>query len=153
MTAGPDSNSSRAFRRAVAGRIAPIYAAEPACVAVIACGPRAYLETLAARGDFLLLRTLLARIERQLVGILLALNRVFAPSAIGNWTPATVAQLTCLPPDFLERARRLWFLPDDAAIAEAHTLMADVFALVDGSCPGIDSGPARARIAARSADG
>jgi hypothetical protein len=115
-------------------------------------GPRAYLETLAQRGDFLLLRTLLGRIERQLLGILLALNQIFTPSWIGKWTPRTVALLSCAPPDFLERARWVWSLPDSAAIDAVHALVDETLVLVEGHYPEVDIGPARARIAARSTD-
>lgn len=116
-------------------------------------GPRVFLETLARRGDFLLLRTLLGRIERQLLGILLALNRVFTPSWTGKWTPRIVDLLTVKPPDFLERARRVWFLPDSAAIAEAHALIEETLGLVDELYPEVDTRPARARIAARAGAG
>lgn len=115
-------------------------------------GPRAYLETLVIRGDFLLLREVLGRIERLLLGILMALNRVFTPSANGKWTPRIVASLTCAPPDFLERARRMWFLPDSEAIVAVHALIDETVALVDRMYPEVDTGPVRVRIAKRSVE-
>jgi hypothetical protein len=106
-------------------------------------------DLLAARDDLLLLYDVFVRVERQVLGALLGLNRLYPPSPGFKRMDELIARMTILPERLAERLKGAFRLPPAAGVAALHALIADVFDLVDAHAPGVDTAPYRRRLRRR----
>jgi predicted nucleotidyltransferase len=108
--------------------------------------PHYLLAMLAARDDVLILHQDLVAAEQQILSVLMAVNRVYAPHPYHKWLDWEVAQLPLAPPDLNRRLRSLLRDEPRAAVDEIHTLIEEVFTLVERHLPDFDTSAARAEF-------
>lgn len=111
--------------------------------------PRFFLEMLAARDDLLLLYKCLADVEQLVLNVLLALNQQFLCHPHHKWLEWECAQLRIAPPDLAARLKRILRAEPSAAVAQLHTLIEELFDLVDRHMPDLGTAAARAEFAQR----
>lgn len=100
----------------------------------------------AARGDVLFLHETFLRLADRLVGVLCGLNRVWHPGKLKG-LGYTLSKLTIAPREFGARLNALFTTADlKSAVAEAISLVDEVFTLVEVEMPEIDVKGARTRF-------
>ena len=109
-------------------------------------GPHWWLEMLAERDDLPYLYQLLCRVEESVLGALLALNRVYAPSATLKWAEWIAGELAVAPPDLGGRMKRVFRADPRDGVQEARRLIEETVDLVAAHLPSFDTGPVRARL-------
>jgi hypothetical protein len=106
-------------------------------------------EMFAARDDLIPLYDLVARVERQILGALLGVNRIYLANPSFKGMDALIAAMRWAPPDLAARLRAAFRLPPAAGVAALHEVIEDVFRVVEARVPDFDVAPYRARVAAR----
>lgn len=107
-------------------------------------------DMFAARDDLLALYDLFVRVERQILGALFGLNRIYTPTPhFLKWMDESIAAMRHKPADLSARLKRAFRLPPADGVAELRGLIADVFDLVDRHAPGFDTAPYRAVLSNR----
>ena len=106
-------------------------------------------DALAARDDVVLLYDTVTRVERQVLGALLGLNRVYLPNPGFKHVAELIDEFTHKPADLLARLKSAYRLPPAEGVAALHGVIADVFDLVDRHARGFDTRPYRERVAQR----
>jgi hypothetical protein len=105
-------------------------------------------EMFAARNDVLALYETLVETGRQLIGALLALNRIYAPMpGYLKWVDETIGLMTIKPTDLAARLTRSFQLEPQAAVREMAALIDETLALVETHVPAIDTAQRRADVA------
>lgn len=107
-------------------------------------GPNAWLERLAERDDVLPLAEIGVTAVKQVLGVLLGLNRMYHPGF--KWMDRTVASMTVCPPELPIRIRAVLAGPVQSRVAELERLVWDTIQLVEQELPDIDTATVRARI-------
>lgn len=110
-------------------------------------GPQTWLEMLADRRDLLPLHELLSRIETAILGILLGVNGIYAPSVAPKWTRHLIERFEIAPDDLLGRFERMLTSDATTAIRLADRLIDETLTLVERRVPEIDTTRVRSRIA------
>ncbi len=110
-------------------------------------GPHAWLVMLAERRDLLPLHVLLCRIETAILGILLGVNGMYAPSVTPKWTRHLIDRLALAPHDFASRFDRILTGEAEAAVQDAGRLIDETLTLVEHHVPELDTMRVRSRIA------
>src|SRR5262245_8949181 len=105
--------------------------------------PHYLLEMLAARDDVLVLHQDLVAAEQQILSVLMAVNRVYAPHPYHKWLDWEVAQLPLAPPDLNRRLRGLLRDEPHSAVQAIRALIEETFALVEQYLPEFDTSAAR----------
>lgn len=106
-------------------------------------------DALAARDDVVLLYDTLTRVSRQVLGALLGVNRVYLPNPDYKYVAELIDEMQFKPPDLLARLKSAYRLPPAEGVAVLHSVIAEVFDLVDRHVRGFDTSPYRARVAQR----
>ncbi|MCC7361957.1 MAG: hypothetical protein IT317_20905 [Anaerolineales bacterium] len=106
-------------------------------------------DALAARDDVVLLYDTLTRVERQVLGALLGLNRVYLPNPGFKHAAELIDAFTHKPADLWARLKAAYRLPPVEGVAALHGVIAEVFDLVDRHARGFDTRPYRERLARR----
>ena len=101
----------------------------------------------AARDDLLPLYDLLCVTERQILGVLLGLNRLYLPTPALKQADGLIAEMRVAPPDLARRLKAVFRLPPVDGVATLHAVCEDVLALVEAHLPGVDTTQARAGLA------
>jgi hypothetical protein len=96
------------------------------------------------RDDFILFRYNLSVLSRELLLVLLGLNRVYDPGH--KWVHRLIDRLAIAPADFGPHLRALLHAEPRAAIEPLQALVDEVFALVELHMPEVDTAAARARF-------
>lgn len=109
-------------------------------------GPHWWLEMLAERDDLPYLYELLCRVEHSVLGVLLGLNRVYAPSATLKWAAWIAGELTVAPPDLGRRMQRVFRADPRDGVQESRRLIEETVDLLEAHLPSFDTGPVRARL-------
>lgn len=68
-------------------------------------------EMLAARDDMLVLADIFCRVERQVLGALLGLNRLYLPNPTYKGMDELIAEMSLVPPDLSARLKHAFRLP------------------------------------------
>ncbi len=118
----------------------------------LAFGPHWWLEMLAERDDLLALYSLLCRVERSVLGVLLGLNRVYPTSPDLKWVDRLAGRLTVAPPHLAGRLKRVFRAEPRDGAREAVQLIEETVALVEAHLPTLNTGAVRARLAAPRGD-
>jgi hypothetical protein len=107
-------------------------------------------DMFAARDDLLALYDVFVRVEAQIIGALLGLNRLYTPTPnFLKWMDESIAAMRHKPPDLSARLKRAFRVAPADGVAELRGLIAEVFDLVDRHAPGFDSAPYRAVLSNR----
>lgn len=106
-------------------------------------------DALAARDDVVLLYDTCTRVAQQVLGALLGVNRLYRPNLGFKHVAELVEEMGDKPPDLLARLKSVYRLPPAEGVAALHSLIADVFDLVDARVPGFDTRPYRERMQQR----
>jgi hypothetical protein len=107
-------------------------------------------QMLAARDDALALYELSVETGRRLLGVLLALNRIYLPTPrYLKSMDETVGLMKIAPPDLSARLKRSFRIEPNAAVATLVALIEETLALVETHVPGFDSSSARLVLARR----
>ena len=109
-------------------------------------GPHAWLVMLADRRDLLPLHELLCRIGTAILGILLGVNGIYAPSVTPKWTRQLIERLEIAPDDLAKRFKRMLTADARVAVHLADRLIDETLVLVDRHLPEIDTTRVRSRI-------
>ena len=102
------------------------------------------LEMLAERDDFLLLCHNFCAIERQLLLVLMGLNRIYYPGH--KWIHHLIGELRVAPPDLSRRLQGVLRGDLTTSVKELCTLIEETFALVDQQMPDVHTSEARGRV-------
>jgi hypothetical protein len=107
-------------------------------------------EMLAARDDLLALYEIFVETGRQLLGALLAVNRIYLPTpSYLKSMDETISLLSIKPTDLSERLKRSFRLEPAAAVGVLEALIEEVLVLVDARVVGFDTEPYRADLTRR----
>ena len=106
-------------------------------------------DMLADRDERLALADMLVRMERKLMGALLALNRRYAPDSRHKWARRLARQLQLAPDDLASRLVRAWQLQPATAVEELRALFDETVALVETHVPAFDTTFVRACLGHR----
>jgi hypothetical protein len=105
-------------------------------------------EMLAARGDLLLLYDIFVRVERQIIGALLGLNRIYMPTPDHiKWMDEMIGTMRLKPDNLSERLKRAFRIEPEVAVRELKEIIAEVLTLVEKHAPEFDTTPYRANFA------
>ena len=100
-------------------------------------------DMLAGRNAVIPLMELFVAMERRILRILLALNRVFLPDPRFKWADRLITQMPIAPADLGKRLRWVYQAEPAAAVVELQRLMEEILDLVDQAFPGLDTPFAR----------
>ena len=100
-------------------------------------------EMLAARDDLLLLYDLYCQTERQIVSILLGLNRLYLPHPKSKWLEHIVADMQIAPADLTLRLKQVFRLPPRSGIRLLQELVEETLDLIEVHMQEIDTTAAR----------
>lgn len=103
-------------------------------------------DVLAARDDVIALYATLSGVARRVMGALLAVNGIYLPNPGFKHVDEWIAEMARTPPDLLPRLKSAFRLPPAEGVAALHSVIADVFDLVDRHVPSFDTAPYRARM-------
>ena len=106
-------------------------------------------EMFAARDDVIPLYDIFSRVERQILGALLGLNRIYLPNPGYKSMDDLIAEMAVTPPDLAARLRRAFRIPPAEGVQLLHALIAEIFALVETHVPAFDTTPYRAKVGHR----
>ncbi|MCB9152873.1 MAG: hypothetical protein H6649_02305 [Caldilineae bacterium] len=104
---------------------------------------------LAARDAFIPRADLLARMERWLLRLLLALNRIFLPDPRFKWAGRLIDQMSVKPERLGERLSEVFRAAPTDAVVTVRTLANETLDLIDLHLPGCDTDFARAWLSYR----
>ena len=107
-------------------------------------------EMLAERDDLVLLYDILVRVERQIIGALLGLNRVYMPTPDGmKGMDEMIGAMRIAPPGLSARLKRAFRLEPLEAVHALKALIVETLDLVDAHAPGFDTTPYRVNMSRR----
>lgn len=106
-------------------------------------------EMLADRDDRLLLYDIFCRVERRVLGALLGLNRLYLPNPSFKGMDELIGEMTITPPDLAARLKAAFLVAPAEGVRLLHTLIDDLFALVDAHQPDFDTALYREQVGRR----
>ena len=112
--------------------------------------PRWEREVLAERHDLLVLYESLCTIEKQILLVLMGLNRLYFPG--WQWVDRLIAQMPIAPPHLAVRCQQAFgivSIDPVAAVYQLHDLVEETFQLVEAHLSEVDTSPARERFRAQ----
>jgi hypothetical protein len=95
-------------------------------------------DMLAARDDLLILYDIFCRVERQILGALLGLNRIYLPNPGFKNMDELIAEMSITPPNLSQRLKQAFQLPPTEGVNALHLLIEDIFQLVEIHVLGFD---------------
>jgi hypothetical protein len=105
-------------------------------------------QMLAARDDRLALYAIFVEIERQILGALLGLNRVYLPTPeFIKSMDETIAAFAVRPPDLSRRMKAAFQADPSDGVRGLKALVTEVFDLVDRHFPSVETSPYREKLA------
>jgi len=96
-------------------------------------------DMLIERDDLLALNDLIGRIERQVLGALLGLNRLYLPNPRFKGMDELIAEMLVKPRDLSARLKAAFRLAPREGILELHAICEDTISLVDEHMPDLDT--------------
>jgi hypothetical protein len=106
-------------------------------------------EMFAARDDLLALYDIFCLVERQVLGALLGLNRIYLPNPSFKSMDELIAEMHLTPPDLTARLKAAFRLPPEDGVRQLHSVIEDVFRLVEAHVPGFDTREYRRKVSHR----
>jgi hypothetical protein len=106
-------------------------------------GSWANRETLVERDDLLPLYDLYCQMERQILGILFGLNRLYLPHPNGKWLERLAREMTLCPPALVVRLKQVFRLAPRSGARLLQELLDETLSLVETHMPEIDTAEAR----------
>ncbi len=101
-------------------------------------------EMLAARDDLLLLYHLFVKVEQQIIGALLGLNRIYLPTPSHmKWMDEMIAAMTIKPPDLSARLKHAFHTAPLAGVQTLKAVIAETLTLVETHLLTFDTTPYR----------
>jgi hypothetical protein len=104
---------------------------------------------LAGRDDVLALADIFCRVERQVLGSLLGLNRLYLPNPSFKGMDELIAEMRLSPPDLSSRLKQAFRLPPLQGVQLLHSVIEDLFALVETHVPDFNTQPYREKVQQR----
>ena len=98
-------------------------------------------EMLAARDDLLRLYDIFCHVERQILGALLGLNRIYLPNPGFKNMDELIVEMSITPPDLSQRLKQAFHLAPMDGVNSLHALIEDIFTLVETTVPEFDVVP------------
>jgi hypothetical protein len=106
-------------------------------------------DMLVERDDLLTLYDLICQVERQVLGALLGLNRLYLPNPRFKGMDELIAEMRLKPHDLSARLKAAFRLPPREGILELHAICADTLTLVDEHMPDLDTAEYRKNLRRR----
>lgn len=106
-------------------------------------------EMLAARDDLLRLYDIFCQVERQILGALLGLNRIYLPNPGFKNMDELIVEMSIIPPNLSQRLKQAFHLPPIDGVHHLHALIEDIFTLVETTVPEFDIVPYRENMRQR----
>jgi hypothetical protein len=100
-------------------------------------------EVLVERDDLLLLYDLYCQVERQLLGILFGLNRLYLHNPGGKWLDRLVQEMEIIPPGLVVRLKQVFRLAPRSGVRLLQELIDETLSLVETHMPEVDTREAR----------
>jgi hypothetical protein len=98
-----------------------------------------YGSVFAARDDLLQLYDIFCETEREILWVLVGLNRLYPPTPSFKNGDELFAEMQVAPPDLARRLKEVFRLPGVDAVAALSTICEEVIALVETHLPGVDT--------------
>ena len=98
-----------------------------------------YGVVFAARNELLQLYDIFCETEREILWVLLGLNRLYPPTPSLKYADELIAEMQVAPPDLARRLKEVFRLPAVDAVVALSTICEEVFALVETHLPGVDT--------------
>ncbi len=95
-------------------------------------------EMLVERGEWLLLNDLLCQMERQLLRLLLGLNRMYLPEPRLKWTAHLIELMQLKPADLSTRLTAIFRMPSQEAVQALQRIWEETLAIVATHLPDVD---------------
>ena len=92
-------------------------------------------DMLATRDDQLCLYDTFCRVERQILGALLGLNRIYLPNPGFKSMDEIISQMSITPSNLSVRLKQAFHLPPTEGVHQLHSLIEEVFTLVETTMP------------------
>src|SRR5260370_23795135 len=83
-------------------------------------------EMLAARDDVLALADIFCQVERQVLGALLGLNRLYLPNPTFKGMDELIAEMRLAPSDLSSRLKHTFRLPPPEGVQQLHSIIEDI---------------------------
>ena len=109
------------------------------------------VDFLVARDAFIPRTDLLVRMERWLLRLLLAVNRIYLPDPRFKWADRLIDQMAIRPDGLAERLRKVFRAKPKDGVAIVQALAGETLDLIDLHLPGCDTGFTRAWLGYRRA--
>jgi hypothetical protein len=106
-------------------------------------------EMLAARDDLLCLYDIFCGVERQILGALLGLNRIYLPNPGFKNMDEIIAEMFITPANLSLRLKQAFHLPSIDGVQHLHALIEDIFTLVEMNVPQFDTASYREHMRQR----
>jgi hypothetical protein len=110
----------------------------------LSCGRLGYSGAVfAARDDLLSLYDVFCETEREILCVLLGLNRLYLPTPSLKQADELITEMRLAPPDLARRLKEVFRLPPVDGVDALNGLCEEVFALVETHLPGVDTAERR----------
>ncbi len=93
----------------------------------------------AARNDLLPLYDIFCETEREILWVLLGLNRLYLPTPSLKQADELISEMRVAPPDLARRLKEVFRLPPAEAVDALYTICEEVLGLVETHLPGVDT--------------
>lgn len=95
-------------------------------------------DMLVARGDWLLLYDVLCRMEKNVLGALHGLNRIYLANPSFKWLEGMTEQMPLQPPQLATRLKRVFAVKPAKAVETMENVLSETVALIEANVQGID---------------
>lgn len=107
-------------------------------------GPRWGPEMLVTRDDLVFLYDLINNAQKNILGVLLGLNRMYLAHPGFKWMEQTIAAMKIKPSNLMTRMKRVYQSSPKEAVEELHSLIEDLFDLIEAHLPEFETESAKA---------
>ncbi|HEX6507749.1 MAG TPA: hypothetical protein VF221_08975 [Chloroflexota bacterium] len=98
-----------------------------------------YGAVFGTRDDLLQLYDIFCETEREILWVLLGLNRLYPSTPSLKYADELITEMRLAPPDFSRRLKEVFRLPPADGVAVLNGLCEEVFALVETHLPGVET--------------
>lgn len=107
-------------------------------------GPRWGPEMLVVRDDLVFLYDLINKAQKNILGVLLGLNRMYLAHPGFKWMAQTIDAMQIKPSNLMTRMKRVYQSSPKEAVEELHSLIEDLFDLIEAHLPEFETESAKA---------
>ncbi len=106
-------------------------------------GPQWGPEMLAERDDLVFLYDLINKSQKNILGVLLGLNRMYLAHPGFKWMTQTIEAMTIKPDQLTTRMKQIYQLTPKQAVDELHNIIEELFELIETHLPEVETESAK----------